>query len=510
MTSKVKQKHGIVAPLRGLAVPLSRIRSDPANVRTHDARNLDAVAASLARFGQQKPIVIDSSGVIVAGNATAEAARRLGWTHVAAVRTCLKGSERTAYSLADNRTAELAGWDDMALHTLLRDLLAEDAALFEATGFREDDLADLLHDYIAQGLTDPDAVPEPPARATTKRGDLWEMGEHRLFCGDSGAAADVDRLLDAGPVAMIHTDPPYNVGVEPRSNNAIAAGAASIYPLKTHQVMDVAKGGPRRKTTARMRAKDRPLVGDNASDEEFRRTLAAWFGQMGRVLRPGGSFYVWGGYANFVNYAPALANAGLYLSQAIVWVKEHPVLTRKDFLGNHEWCFYGWREGAGHVFHGPTNVPDVWELARSGDDHSDCQGLGAGLLVAENAGDAFVILPKPPGHKLRRIVLGKDGAARFHLDGATDVWRVRKVPGQEMVHLTEKPVELAVRAIQYSSRRGETVLDLFGGSGSTLIACEQTGRKGRLMELDPLYCDVIVERYAEFTGKKATRRPRKS
>jgi DNA modification methylase len=133
----------------------------------------------------------------------------------------------------------------------------------------------------------------------------------------------------------------------------------------------------------------------------------------------------------------------LYFSQAIIWVKEHPVLTRKDFMGNHEWCFYGWREGAAHVFLGPNN--------------------------------------------------------------ATDVWSVKKVNPQSMIHLTEKPVELAVRAMQYSSRVGENVLDLFAGSGSTLIAAEQTGRRAFLMELDPLYCDVIVQRFEQFTGKKAER-----
>src|SRR6202007_2030470 len=128
---------------------------------------------------------------------------------------------------------------------------------------------------------------------------------------------------------------------------------------------------------------------------------------------------------------------------AIIWVKEHPVLTRKDFMGNHEWCFYGWREGAGHKFYGPNN--------------------------------------------------------------AVDVWSVKKVNPQSMIHLTEKPVELAVRAMQYSSRADEHVLDLFGGSGSTLIAAEQTGRRAFLTELDALYCDVIVQRYEQFTGKTAKR-----
>jgi DNA modification methylase len=159
------------------------------------------------------------------------------------------------------------------------------------------------------------------------------------------------------------------------------------------------------------------------------------------VLLPGHRFYVWGGYANCGNYPPVLKATGLYFSQAIIWVKEHPVLTRKDLMGNHEWCFYGWREGAAHRFFGPSN--------------------------------------------------------------AVDVWPIKKINPQSMIHLTEKPVELAARAMEYSSRPGENVLDLFGGSGSTLIAAEQTGRKAFLMELDPLYCDVIVQRWEQFTGEKA-------
>jgi DNA modification methylase len=137
---------------------------------------------------------------------------------------------------------------------------------------------------------------------------------------------------------------------------------------------------------------------------------------------------------------------GLYFSQAIIWVKEHPVLTRKDFMGNHEWCFYCWKEGAAHKFFGPKNVPDVWS--------------------------------------------------------------VKKLHSSKMVHLTEKPTELAARAMQYSSQPGENVLDLFGGSGSTLIAAEQTGRRAFLMEIDPPYTDVIVARYEQFSGKKAERIPR--
>jgi DNA modification methylase len=296
------------------------------------------------------------------------------------------------------------------------------------------------------GVADPDEVPEPPEEPTTRPGNLWILGAHRLLCGDSGKSEDVDRLLAGAAVHLVTTDPPYNVRVEPRSNNAIAAGLSSFQGTKHHQALDLARHPAKAKPTSKqLRPKDRPLVNDFVSPDQFDRLLQAWFGNLARVLQPGRGFYIWGGYANCGNYPPVLKAMGLYFSQAIIWVKEHPVLTRKDFMGNHEWCFYGWREGAAHRFLGPNN--------------------------------------------------------------ATDVWSVKKVNQQSMVHLTEKPVELAARAMEYSSRRGENVLDLFGGSGSTLIAAEQRGRKAYLMELDPLYCDVIVTRWEQFTGKRAQREP---
>jgi DNA modification methylase len=296
-------------------------------------------------------------------------------------------------------------------------------------------------------LCDPDDVPEPPDDPITQPGDLWILGNHRLLCGDSSKPSDLDRLLDGQPIHLVNTDPPYNVKVEPRSNNAIAAGNSSFAPSTHHQQLDLARDPNKAKrTTKKMRAKDRPLANDFVTDQEFDRLLHDWFGNIARVLLPGRALYCWGGYANCANYPPVLKAHGLYFSQAIIWVKEHPVLTRKDFMGNHEWCFYCWKEGAAHKFFGPKNVPDVWP--------------------------------------------------------------VKKLHSSKMVHLTEKPTELAARAMQYSSQPGENVLDLFGGSGSTLIAAEQTGRRAFLMEIDPPYTDVIVARYEQFSGKKAKRIPR--
>jgi len=417
---------------------LAEVKPYERNPRLND-NAVDAVARSIQEFGFRQPIVVDVEGVIICGHTRWKAAQKLGLETVPVhVAKDMTPEQVRAYRIADNKLAEMATWDIELLPIELSELQAMDVDL-AMIGFDAESLARIMEPEVTQGQTDPDAVPEPPDEAISAKGEVYQLGKHRLMCGDSGSVADLDLLLGGQAIHLVNTDPPYNVKVEPRSNNAIAAGLSSFGEpgLTHHQGFDLARGKSHaHATTRKLRPKDRPLENDFVSDEEFDRLLLAWFGNIARVLLPGRGFYIWGGYANVGNYPPVLKACELYFSQAIIWVKEHPVLTRKDFMGNHEWCFYGWREGAAHKFYGPNN--------------------------------------------------------------AVDVWPIKKVNPQSMIHLTEKPVELAVRPMQYSSLKGENVLDLFGGSGSTLIACEQTGRHGFLMELDTLYCDVIRKRWAEF------------
>jgi len=446
---------------------IGRVKPYEKNPRKNEGA-IEAVAKSIQEFGFRVPIVVDGDGVIIAGHTRLKAAEKLGLTEVPVhVARELSADQVKALRIADNKLHELSSWDMELLPIELADLQGVNFDL-SLLGFSAEDITALLAPAGTAGLTDPDEVPAPPDAATTVPGDIWVLGNHRLMCGDSGNPEHLDRLLDGAQIHLVNTDPPYNVKVEPRSNNAIAAGITSFSRREDlqcersqsergkkdrerlarkqthHQKMDLARHPEKAQpTTKKMRAKDRPLANDFVSDDEFDRLLAAWFGNIARVLIPGGGFYIWGGYANCGNYPPVLKACELYFSQAIIWIKEHPVLTRKDFMGNHEWCFYGWREGAAHRFFGPNNVPDTWS--------------------------------------------------------------VKKVNPNAMVHLTEKPVELARRAMEYTSRPGENVLDLFGGSGSTLIGAEMTGRRAFLMELDPLYCDVIVQRWEKFTGRKAER-----
>ena len=296
---------------------------------------------------------------------------------------------------------------------------------------------------MQEGLCDPDDVPEPPDEA---------IDPARRSVDSRRSPAALRRQLEArgrGPPARRRHDPPgeHRPAVQRQGRAAEQQRhrrGPVVVPGRTRITRDStspgipAKSKPTRK---KLRAKDRPLANDFVTDEAFDAMLldagsGTWRGCWSRA----GRFYIWGGYANFGNYPPALKASGLYFSQAIIWDKQHPVLTRKDFMG--------------------------------------------ALSGASTAGRRA--RPQVPRAEQRHRSVAR-----------------QEDQSQQMVHLTEKPVELAVRAMQYSSRPGENVLDLFGGSGSTLIAAEQTGRKAFLMELDPSYCDVIADRFQRFTGKPA-------
>jgi DNA modification methylase len=450
-------------PLRLEYRDAKELKDNPANWRKHPAKQLDALRDVIAEVGWAGAVLYNErTKRLIDGHARKGLAKGKipvligSWTDEQEKKILATLDPIAALAEADLGALEavLQGvqTESEAVQDLLKDLAAGELVPFFDPG-------------INDGLCDPDDVPAPPDEAITCPGDLWVVGDHRVLCGDAGKSEDVDRLVDGSAIHLVNTDPPYNVKVEPRSNNAIRVGL-STFPgdelkqkkflnktcrangLKHHQSMDLARHPEKSRPTGRkLRPKDRPLANDFVSDEEFDRLLLAWFGNIARVLLPGRLMFIWGGYSNIANYPHALGASGLYFSQQIIWHKMHPVLSRKCFMGDHEWCFFGWREGAAHQFFGPPNISDVWS--------------------------------------------------------------VKKINPQSMQHLTEKPTELAVRAIQYGSRVGENVLDLFGGSGSTLIAAEQTGRRCFMMELDPLYCDVILQRWENFTGKKAKRRSTK-
>jgi site-specific DNA-methyltransferase (adenine-specific) len=392
-------------------VPIGSVQFDPANVRRHGEKNLDAIKASLSRFGQQKPIVVDADGIVRAGNGTLMAAKALGWPEVTIVRTSLKGAEATAYAIADNRTAELAEWDDDALAQTLAALQIEDEELAKATGFDDADIdAMLAPDEVTE-----DEVPEPPVDPITKSGDLWILGEHRLLCGDSTKATDVAMLMQNQLCKLVVTDPPY--GVSYADKNAF---------------LNAFDKGNRVQT---------PIENDHLDKADAHKLWKDAFTHMGASMDAGACVYCFmpqGG--DQMMMMMMMQGAGIEPRHELIWLKNNHVLGRTDYAYKHEPIMYAWKKG-GHKFYGEFQT-SILEFAR---------------------------------------------------------------PSSSKLHPTMKPVELICKLIENSSRQGEILYEPFCGSGTTLIAAEQLGRKCYGMEISPAYCDVIVKRWETLTGKKATR-----
>jgi DNA modification methylase len=338
------------APGKGLRIetlPLSALVPDPANVRLHDDRNLDAIRGSLARFGQQKPIVIDSAGVIRAGNGTYQAAKALGWETIDVVRTSLEGLEAAAFAIADNRTSDLSTFDDAALATLLQSLRLEDA--LEGVGFDEREIDELLAglDDAADGsLIDDPGAGDPPKQPVTQLGDLWILGPHRLLCGDSTKPDDLERLMAGQTAALLATDPPYLVDYT----------AGNHPPSSCNRPETANKGWDAYKD---------PQTGIAFFDSFLKTCLPH--------VRQDAGVYQWHASKRQSLVEQAWEQNGLLVHQTIVWVKARAVLTRSMYMWRHEPCFFGWRQG--HMppkdRRPPCNQSTVWEIDQAGEERPD-------------------------------------------------------------------------------------------------------------------------------------------
>ena len=424
-TEELAAVYHVAPALADLLVPIASLKLDKANARKHSARNLDSIAESYRTFGQQKPIIYGPDRVVVAGNGQLAAAQKLGWTHIAAVATNLTGPALRAFALADNRTAELAEWDDEALAKALAAIQNEDPLLVQAVGFSEAEIAELLGPK--EGLTDPDAVPDPPKKAITRLGDLWLLGDHRLLCGDSTKAEDTARLMNGAKTALVFTDPPYG-----------AAFDGSNRPSE------------------HSRQYDEILQNDESELDLVKAFASSAVEAMDSVLSPGGVIYVCG---MMMNYCPwrAAFERHFKLRAIPIWVKDNPAAGRSDFFWGYEIIFYGTKEGAKHKWRGGRGPSDVWPFSN----------------------------PNSFGYV-------KDDGSR---NAANDA----------QVHPTQKPTDLVRHALTLSSDASDSTVDLFCGSGTTLLASEQLHRRCYAMEIEPRYCDVAVRRWEEFTGKKAMR-----
>jgi len=428
--------------------PVSELAPYAGNARTHSEQQVAQIAASITEFGFVNPILAGPDNGIIAGHGRLLAAQLLGIDNVPViVLDHLGEAQRRALVIADNKIAENAGWDDELLRQELAALQDADFDLsltgFDARGLDEvfagfDGADEELPDLPG----DPDFVPDPPARPVSELGMIWELGRHRVICGDATKRKTAARLVDGRKMAACWTDPPYNVDYE---------GTAG------------------------------KIRNDSMADAEFRKFLVGAFRAAESVMKAGAAIYVAHADTEGFNFRGAFIDAGFKLSGCLVWVKPSLVLGRSDYQWRHEPILYGWKPGAPHRWFGGR----------------------AKTTVMDDAGEPVRVMP--------------DGTLQIDVDGQTIVISGEKLaiesatgsilrfakPARNAEHPTMKPVALIEEMLGNSTVRGDAVYDPFGGSGSTLVACEKTQRICYAMELDERFVDVIVTRWQALTGRSA-------
>lgn len=382
------------------------------NAKKHSKTQIANVAESIRRYGFVQPVVIDAAGVIVIGHCRVLAAQSLGMATVPCVLVDQLTPEQVReLRLLDNKTNE-SEWDLPTLQAELQTL--------DLSGYTLDWGLDLPEAELEEDEPpDIDLLGEPK----THRGEVWQLGQHFLMCGDATVRADVERLMAGRKADMLLTDPPYNVSYE---------GTAGT------------------------------MLNDKQLDDQFRQFLLDAFKLAKEALVPGGAFYIWHADTEGYNFRGACRDAGLRIRECLIWVKNSLVLGRQDYHWQHEPCLYGESESD----------------ADQDETHDPC-------LYGWKEGSAHTWR----GDRKQTTVL--------HFDR----------PTKSAEHPTMKPVKLCGYLIKNSCPMGSLVLDTFGGSGSTLMACEQLGRECRMMELDPRYVDVIIKRWEAYTNKIARRLP---
>jgi DNA modification methylase len=418
-----------IAPgLADLRVPIESLHPYSRNPRRG---NLEAIKASLLAHGQYRPLVArKGSGEVLAGNHTLAAALELGWDSIAATFIEVDDEQAARIVLVDNRTADLGVYDDGELAALLQSLPGLDG-----TGWDENELARLVAQL--QSGDDRDTPPgPPPAEPIARLGDLWQLGRHRLLCGDATDPAAVERLLGGAKPKLLATDPPYGVSLDMEWRDLAGFNNARFLGTKDRRDGYVAPAEP---SYLRSRQGNRSISGDDRADWSEAFALVPSL----RVA------YVWFADPYCLTVGAGLERLGFELAQLIVWDKQRMVLSRTHYHSQHEPCWYARRKGAGR-FLGPRNQTTVWSH---------------------------------PSPKMNSTGSEPD-------DERED-------------HPTQKPVELFARPMRNHLGRRDSFYEPFCGSGTALVAGENVGRQGFALEIDPVYCDVIVDRWQRHTGGKA-------
>ena len=421
-------------------VAVSELKPNPKNPNKHPENQIEMLANIIEKQGWRQPIKVSTlSGYIVSGHGRYQAALFMGAEFVPVDYQDYESEEaELADLLADNRIAELAEMDEKLLAEIFHSI---DLVDFETqlTGYTKDEIDEIIIVNTEENSVDFDEadniLPDVPETYITTSGDIWNIGEHRLICGDSTKKNTYEILMQGELADLVITDPPYNVAYE---------GTAGS------------------------------IMNDNMQSEAFREFLRAVYAGLATATKDGGGIYVFHADSEGIAFRTEFENAGFLLKQCLVWVKNRFTLGRQDYQWRHEPCLYGWKGGASHYFTGNRSKGTVFEFG----ERPDFSKMHKDEIVE------FMELLYDEFDTFQGSVLYCDK------------------PTKSDLHPTMKPIKLIAELIENSSKPGWTVLDSFGGSGSTLIASEGLGRKARLIELDPRFCDVIVKRYIEVTGKR--------
>jgi DNA modification methylase len=424
-----------------VTVDVKKLKPHPQNARTHGPEQIAAIAQNIKANGYNRPIMVNEHMVILAGHGTLQAVKQLGMKEA----PVLLG-------------AELLNLQEMGLD-------------MGATGFDPQEIAKLL---APPATTDPNAEPPVPDHgpAITTAGDAWILGEHRLVCGDSTHKSTYQRLMGGRLAQLVFTDPPYGVSYEARSGQF------------------------------------EMIKGDDLRRGQLLTMLTKAFQAALPHTANDGAWYVWHASSTREDFATALRDTGLVELGYLIWAKPQMVLGWSDYRWAHEPCFYAARQGVRPSYYGDGTDTTVWRTtALPGGQAASTIGTGI-TLTTKGGHEIHVSVSAPKGRKTRHIhVEPGQSVLLAAATEADDLWEVGRDNGhgqRNALHANQKPVELARRAIRNSTREGEGVIDMFAGSGSTLIAAEQTGRAAFCVELDPQHCDTIVRRWCEFTGRDAT------
>ncbi len=408
-----------------IMVNLDEIKPYKKNAKKHPKKQIDEIAFSIKKYGFNQPIVLDAKNVIIVGHGRYEAAKKLKLKEAPCYVVNLSEQEAKEYRLADNKTNE-SDWDQELLVEALKEI---DEEIIKSMGFDADIIKEIAEDEF-DAEAEYDKIDEPVA----KLGEIYQLGRHRLMCGDSAKREDMEKLMDGKLGRMIFTDPPYNVDYK--------SPGGLDYDSKKY-------GGSGGK-----------IFNDNKTDEDCVEFYTDVLRNLYEFSTDDVTIYWW--FANKNNHLnrKAFANANWHMSQIIIWLKNSMVFSRgQDYHRMYEPCMMGWKRKKVHYKNKKiNNLKDVYNL-----DYEDFNEM-------------------------------------------LDVWYEKRDATQSYVHPTQKPLRLPERALKKNSEDRDVVIDLFGGSGSTLMACEQMDRVCCSMELDPKYVDVIIKRWENHTGKKAKKK----